>query len=129
LLSDVELVRDQYLNLLSDLVDYAILGLEKTKNDIIHIQGYIKFKKKEYFTSIKKLFPRAHFEIKKGSVEQAISYVKKEGDYDDGSSLVVPKEIGVVPVEQGARTDFHKILSMIQDGCSLEEIKSIYAGQ
>ena len=71
-----------------------------------HYQGYCEFTKRVTLKSIQQLFPRAHIERRNGSVDQAISYCKKDGIF---------KEFGSRS-NQGARTDLREISNSIATG-------------
>lgn len=55
-----------------------------------HIQGYIQLKKPHYLTWVKKLFPTAHWEIRKASHEDARQYCMK-----DDTRISGPHEFGI----------------------------------
>ncbi|UOK21046.1 replication associated protein [Chifec virus UA13_101] len=75
-----------------DCVDYCIFGNEKCpETGRWHKQGYVCFKKKYRLTALKKLCSVTHWEPKRGSVEQAIQYCMKDGDF---------YEYGVKPMEE-----------------------------
>ncbi len=69
---------------------YIIVGKEICpETGTPHNQGYVVFKNQKYMTGAKKIFPRAHLEIKKGTIKEAIDYCKKDGEfYEEGE---VPK--------------------------------------
>ncbi len=59
-------------------MSYLILQIENgAKKNTDHYQGYVCFYKRVYLSGVKKLFPRAHLEIKKGTVHEAIHYCQK----------------------------------------------------
>lgn len=64
-----------------DLFSYIIYGNEVGLEGTPHLQGYVCFKNRQRLSAVKKLFPRAHLEIKRGSVQEAIDYCKKDGDF------------------------------------------------
>jgi len=70
---------------------YIIFGFEIGENNTPHLQGYIHFERSKRFSHVKQLLPRAHIEIRNGTVEQAITYCKKDGTYE---------ERGVPPLSQ-----------------------------
>jgi len=70
--------------------DYCILGNEIGDDGTPHIQGYISMKKKYTLSNMKKIFPRAHLEIKKGTPLQASDYCKKDGDFIECGTLPNP---------------------------------------
>lgn len=78
---------------------YQILGFEKGENGTPHIQGYVYFINKKSLKQLKKINPRIHWEVQKGTFEQAIQYCKK-----DGSAV----ELGVAPMSQKEKGDCNK---------------------
>ncbi len=76
------------------LLDYLILGKEKGEDGTKHLQGYCVFKNRVRLSGVKKIWPRAHLEIRKGTPKEAMDYCKKEGTW---------REWGVIPVTQGQR--------------------------
>lgn len=75
---------------------YHIFGRERGAEGTPHLQGYVHFASAKTMSAVKKLMPRAHLEPRKGTVDQAVDYCKKDGDYE---------EVGVKPmtqVEKGA---------------------------
>ncbi len=74
--TDVDYVRNHHT------VNYIIHGREVGTDGTKHLQGYVFFKNRKRLTAVKKLFPRAHLEIKRGTAQEAIDYCKKDGDFD-----------------------------------------------
>lgn len=72
-------------------VKYAIVGKETGDQGTPHLQGYVVLKPSR-LSAMKKLLPRAHWEVAKGNTDQNVEYCSKQGD-------VI--EIGVRPVEKG----------------------------
>lgn len=71
-------------------VNYYILGREAAPTtNTPHLQCYISFKAKKTLASIKKIWPTAHFEIMRGTPQEAADYCKKDGDFE---------EFGTVPL-------------------------------
>lgn len=94
---------------------YVIIGLEKGENGTPHYQGYMELNKKIRFNTIKKMLPRAHIEMRRGTQAQAIEYCKKEKNF---------KEYGD-PRWQGERTDLDKVRTLaLTEG--MRAVTSIY---
>lgn len=93
---------------------YHIMGKEVGKESKIpHIQGYIEFLKRgKRLTTVKKLIPRAHWEIRRGSAKQAMEYCKKDGNFI---------EIGEMS-EQGKRTDLLALKERIEKGETVDNL-------
>lgn len=60
---------------------YMIIGKEMGQDGTPHLQGYVAMKKKKTLAGMKKMFPRAHLEVMRGTPKQAADYCKKDGDY------------------------------------------------
>ncbi len=60
-------------------IQYLIVANEVGDNGTLHIQGYLCYKQRKYYTAVKKLMLRAHIEVKSrySTVEQAIHYCMK----------------------------------------------------
>lgn len=59
---------------------YHLYGRETGENGTPHLQGYLYFKNKKSLKQLKKLIPRAHLEIARGTAKQNIDYCSKDGD-------------------------------------------------
>ncbi len=70
---------DNYYN--DQSMSYLILGREVGANGTQHFQGYVVFAVRKRLSAAKKIFPRAHLEIKRGTSEQAIVYCQKDGQW------------------------------------------------
>jgi len=74
---------------------YIIVGKEVGENGTPHLQGFICFSNKKSMKQLKDFFPTAHFEIKRGTFEQASTYCKKENDFFEWGTLPMdPKDKG-----------------------------------
>lgn len=61
---------------------------ETGDNGTHHIQGFVVMKKRTELSRMKKLLPRAHLEVMRGTPAQAADYCKKDGDFfEDGDLL------------------------------------------
>lgn len=76
---------DQNISALEDdpRVRYFVYGREVGAAGVPHYQGYIYFHSRIAFNSVKKLLPRAHIESQRATIEQAIDYCKKDGDFTE----------------------------------------------
>lgn len=63
------------------VAQYCIYGTETGENGTPHWQGFTYFKSLKSFTQLRSLLPRAHIEKQRGTLDQAIEYCKKEGNY------------------------------------------------
>lgn len=85
-----------------------------------HFQIFIIFTVGKRFSTMKKLFERAHFEKAGGSNVQCRDYCTKSDTRVSG-----PYELGVF-AEERARTDITNLLEMIKNGASNFEIMKSY---
>ncbi len=67
--------------------EYCILANEIGEDGTPHVQGYIAFKDKITMANVKKMMPRAHLEVMRGTPEQASEYCKKDGEYIECGTL------------------------------------------
>ena len=62
-------------------VRYYKYGIEVGASGTPHLQGYCVMENAVRLSTMKKMAPRAHWEIMKGSIEQNDKYVEKDGKY------------------------------------------------
>lgn len=91
---------------------YHIYGKEVSDSGTPHLQGFLILKSQSRLSAMKKLHPKAHWEVAKGTSTQASDYCKKEGDFE---------EFGVLS-EQGKRTDLQAACALIKSGKSLTAV-------
>ena len=100
---------------------YYIYQLEKGEKDgTIHHQGYVVWKNRKTLATVKKLLPRAHWEVRRGTHVEAVDYCKKLE-----TVLLKPVVYGddsEIPKGKGQRTDLIKLQTMIQEGASLLDV-------
>jgi len=98
-------------------IKYIIVGKEKGEQGTEHAQGFVIFHGNQRMSAVKKLMPRAHLEMARGSAEQAADYCKKDGDYrEEGEMPMSKKRQGECEQER-----WKKIKELAQSG-NLEEI-------
>ena len=78
-------VPDEYGD--ESVFEYIVIGKEKGKDGTPHLQGYCVVRKQKRLTGMKKLFPRAHLEIARGTPKEASDYCKKDGLYVEYGNL------------------------------------------
>lgn len=87
----------------------------------LHFQGYCVLDSPCRLVGAKRLLnaPTGHFEVRRGSHEQAREYCLKESTREPGRD---PIELGTPPPGAGARTDLESIKGTLQAGGSLLEV-------
>lgn len=97
---------------------YHTYGKEIGEQGTQHLQGYIEFSNVKRLAGVKKLIPRAHWEQRRGTREEARDYCRKED--------TEPFEKGEWIVGQGNRSDLHRVMQMTKDGHTKLEIMEEY---
>lgn len=90
-------------------VKYVSWQLEIGEEGTLHYQGFIQFFGPQRLSALKKLFPTAHFEKRRGTAEQARDYSMKEESRIEG-----PWEIGEFAGGQGKRTDLADAAELVK---------------
>lgn len=103
-----------------DQVKYLIYGQETAPTTgCVHYQGYVVFTNgKSLKAAKKKISPRCHLEVSKGSAEQNRKYCSKDG---------IIKEFGDLP-QQGKRSDLVAVQDAIKKGATEKEIAETHFG-
>lgn len=107
---------------------YYCMADETGENGTYHTHVYTCFKNGIRFSTLKKHFYEAHFEVARGTSEQNRDYILKQGKWaeDKKHETTVEgsyEEYGEIPQEhQGARTDLHELYSLIKQGFSDYEL-------
>ncbi len=121
---------DQIKEILSDLqqTQYWCMCDEVGANGTYHTHLYIALMQAIRFTTLKKKFEGAHFEVANGTSQQNLDYVKKEGKWEKDKKKETNlaetfEEYGDLPIERpGTRNDLHDLYDMIKTGMSDYEI-------
>lgn len=99
-------------------VRYAIWQRERGAEGTEHLQGYIELNKPERLSFMRNVVPRAHFEIAKGTRDQARDYCRKTD-----TRVAGPFEFGVWKAGgQGSRSDLNAVKELIDNGAGEQEI-------
>lgn len=101
-------------------IQYLVFGKEKGKEGTPHLQGYIHFKNRKRFSTVKKMFvenvgAKPHIENLRGTPEQAANYCKKDGEFYEFGEF--PEEAG-----HGKRNDLIEIKKYIDGGHSANDV-------
>lgn len=99
---------------------YIVFGKEVGESGTPHLQGFLKLKKKGTIASLRRLFGEIHphFEVAKGSDEQASEYCKKDGNFE---------EFGKCKKER-SRTDLEDFKEAVKGGMLLfEDIREAHS--
>lgn len=80
---------------------YGVMQEERGENGTVHLQGVCYFSQPVTLAAVKKLHGRAHWEVMKGTLDQAIAYCMKEE-----TQIRPPVTWGEKP-QQGKRSDLH----------------------
>lgn len=97
-------------------VKYLIYQREKGEEGTEHYQGYMMLQKTMRLSAMKKINDRAHWEVRKGSHQQAEDYCSKE-ETRIGETI----RLGTPPC-QGKRTDLQLVADQVLKGKRLREI-------
>ena len=102
-------------------IKYFIFSREKGNMEgTIHLQMFLIFTIGKRFSTIKKLFPKAHIESAKGSNTQNRDYCSKNDTHISG-----PFEFGEF-AEQGARKDLKAFFDLVNAGATDYELQCLY---
>lgn len=128
-----------------DCAQFVIVGKEVGENGTPHLQGYIRCNNAVRLSTLKKVFPRAHLEIAKGTPEQNITYCSKDGDFEERGdrpetnkqakgwlhSLEIMNELAEENYKDFAKSPaMTELLSMLYDlACEIEEFSSELNGE
>lgn len=114
---DVQLLDTQFQN---GGIKYLIYGFESGLSGTPHLQGFVIFEATKTLRSVKRILSeRAHFELTRGTSQQASDYCKKEGNY---------REYGVLPRSAGKRTDLEAFAQWVI-GCDRKPTEEEVARQ
>ena len=121
-MDDVHRLRAVHLN--RSCVDvYHIFQPEVGDSATPHLQGFIYFKNRKRFSTVKRLISdRAHLEPMRGTPQQASDYCRKPESRDPNVDFGV-HEVGSVPIhEPGKRNDLLEISLRLDEGGHLWDI-------
>ena len=99
---------------------YLVYQLEQGESGTPHFQGYLYFPSNRRLAALRRLAPRAHFEPRRGTHDQARDYCRKDEGRLDG-----PWEQGEPPAP-GKRNDLMLLMADVKTGMSEREIAEKY---
>ncbi len=106
---------DEYTAVTELDVNYLVVGREIGESGTPHLQGYVNWHNAKSLPACRKLIPRAHWEITKGSPLQASDYCKKEEIFFEKGELPEP----------GKRNDILVVREQVQNGASMRDIVEV----
>lgn len=115
-----ESIKNRFIDLKA--LVYWCMCDEIGENGTYHTHLYMAFSGAVRFSTIKKYFEGAHFEMANGTSQQNRDYIRKEGKWakDKKKETNLPdtfEEYGEMPIErQGSRNDLHDLYDMIRQG-------------
>jgi len=103
---------EDWITLFPPLVSYLVGGKELADTGTPHIQGYVEFKTRKTLNALKKLWPAVHFEVRKGTSDQAADYCKEDGDFVEMGTMSQP----------GKRNDLVRVREILKKGGNLRAV-------
>lgn len=98
---------------------YVVWQHEKVDTD--HIQGYVELTCPQRLSALQKWLPGAHFEVRKGTPDQARDYCMEED-----TRVAGPWERGLYGGSQGRRNDIEQVREAILDGASRRDVYNMH---
>jgi len=95
---------------------FCVWQAEVGANGTRHLQGYVRMQTKRSLAAMKELDATAHWEVRKGTHEQAVAYSTK-----DETRAAGPWRYGAEPAP-GRRTDLDAVYESLKEGKTLTEI-------
>ena len=101
-------------NLVPTAAKYLFVGKETGENSTPHLQGFIQLARRSRLAQVSRILGgRAHVERRRGSLQEAIRYCAKDGDF---------QEWGVKPATPGGKLDLEDISGRLQRGETCREV-------
>ena len=91
---------------------YLVFGIETGTEGTPHLQGYVDWTNPRTLNGLKKVNPKIHWEPRRGTWDQAVTYCKKDGKWFEWGT----------PNEQGDRKDLKAIKNDILNGKRVDDI-------
>ena len=103
---------------------YLCYQRECGANGTVHIQGYVIWNNRRTLNSCRAINARAHWEIRRGTHDQAVEYCTKQDTRVEGTEPF----ISGTPPSPGARSDLEDIKEMVDSGESMQEVSTKHFG-
>jgi len=100
-----------------EVARYCVWQREKGAEGTEHLQGYVSLLTNKRLVGMKKLNATAHWEMRKGTHEQAKAYCTKED-----TRVAGPWEFGEAPVNQGKRNDLGEVKQLLDEGKTVMQV-------
>lgn len=104
---------DEKEQLLAVASQYHVVGEEVGSNGTPHLQGFVVFTCSKRMSAVKKINGRAHWEIARGTSEQASAYCKKDGKFVEIGEC--PKTAGETEQERWKRARDSAVQGSLED--------------
>lgn len=104
---------------------YIIYGFERGESGTPHLQGFVHFKNARSRQSLSQKLPRAFLDKRRGTVDQAIAYCKKDGVFIEKGTKPIDQEEALQLGRNKANEANRTIISKAENG-DFEWIKSNY---
>lgn len=93
---------------------YLVYGKERGERGTPHLQGYVQLGSKQRLSFLRRTYSdQAHWEVSRGTPEEAANYCKKDGDFE---------ELGTLVGGSGRRTDLAQVAALVKEGASIRRI-------
>lgn len=79
---------------------YLVYGEEVGESGTPHLQGFVAFDGMKRLAGVRKILPAAHWEVAKGTAEQAAMYCKKDGKFVERGEVPSRKRAGAAEIER-----------------------------
>lgn len=99
---------------------YLIFQYELSESETMHIQGYVVLDRRLRLPALKKLHNGVHWEVRRGTHEQAVEYCSKKDTHIAGPYIYGTDE-GIAK-KRGQRSDLLAVKAKIDQGVPMEDI-------
>lgn len=105
---------------------FSVFAPEVGENGTPHIQGYIYYKNPKKFKTVKKLYPRAHLSVPKGTPEQNLKYIQGPYEKDGKQKPFNPDAVvfGDCP-KQGNRSDLDVVKEVLKESGRMRDVVNV----